>query len=112
MLMSVTERYREIGTMKCLGALNRFIVELFLLESSFQGLVGSSLGAVAGMTAVVMVSLAKYGGIVFSLFPLLVILKYLIFCTSLGIFLSIIGAIYPAYTAAKMVPADAMRATI
>jgi len=49
MLMSVTERYKEIGTMKCLGALDRFIVELFLLESSFQGLIGSFLGAFAGM---------------------------------------------------------------
>jgi cell division protein FtsX len=112
MLMSVTERYREIGTMKCLGALNRFIIELFLLESSFQGLVGSFLGAVAGMTAVVIINFAKYGGIVFSLFPLLALLKYLILCSSLGVFLSVIGAIYPAYIAAKMVPADAMRATI
>ena len=32
MLMSVTERFREIGTMKCLGALDSFIVKLFLLE--------------------------------------------------------------------------------
>ena len=37
MLMSVTERFREIGTMKCLGALNSFIVKLFLIESLFQG---------------------------------------------------------------------------
>ena len=36
MLMSVTERFREIGTMKCLGALDSFIVKLFLLESTFQ----------------------------------------------------------------------------
>ena len=34
MLMSVTERYKEIGTMKCLGALDLFVVELFLLESA------------------------------------------------------------------------------
>ena len=32
MLMSVTERFREIGTMKCLGALDGFVVRLFLLE--------------------------------------------------------------------------------
>src|SRR5262249_18468586 len=32
MLMSVTERFREIGTMKCLGALDSFIVKLFLIE--------------------------------------------------------------------------------
>ncbi|HOT52163.1 MAG TPA: hypothetical protein PLI07_14365, partial [Candidatus Hydrogenedentes bacterium] len=33
MLMSVTERYREIGTMKCLGALDWFVVKLFLIEA-------------------------------------------------------------------------------
>ena len=37
MLMSVTERFREIGTMKCMGALDGFIIKLFLLESSFMG---------------------------------------------------------------------------
>ncbi|HIM09210.1 TPA: FtsX-like permease family protein, partial [Candidatus Poribacteria bacterium] len=45
MLMSVTERFREIGTMKCLGALDGFIVRLFLLESAFQGFVGALIGA-------------------------------------------------------------------
>jgi hypothetical protein len=40
MLMSVTERFREIGTMKCLGALDSFIIKLFLIESLFQGGVG------------------------------------------------------------------------
>ena len=38
-LMSVTERFREIGTMKCLGALDRFIVRLFVLEALMQGLI-------------------------------------------------------------------------
>ncbi len=37
-LMSVTERFREIGTMKCLGALDRFIVRLFVLEALDAGL--------------------------------------------------------------------------
>ena len=41
MLMAVTERFQEIGTMKCLGALDRFVVRLFLLESGFQGLSGA-----------------------------------------------------------------------
>ena len=48
MLMSVTERFREIGTMKCLGALDTFIVKLFLLESTFQGFAGTSAGIVIG----------------------------------------------------------------
>ena len=47
-LMAVTERFREIGTMKCLGALDRFILRLFLLEAGIQGLIGSGAGAIAG----------------------------------------------------------------
>ncbi|MBD3240450.1 MAG: FtsX-like permease family protein, partial [Chitinivibrionales bacterium] len=40
MLMSVTERFREIGTMKCLGALSAFVRFMFLIESGFMGVVG------------------------------------------------------------------------
>lgn len=43
-LMSVTERFREIGTMKCLGALDSFVVRLFFLESAFAGMIGSAVG--------------------------------------------------------------------
>ena len=47
-LMAVTERFREIGTMKCLGALDRFILRLFFLEAGMQGLVGGAAGALVG----------------------------------------------------------------
>ncbi len=40
MLMSVMERFREIGTMKCLGALDSFIMKLFLIESLVLGAAG------------------------------------------------------------------------
>ena len=43
MLMSVTERYKEIGTMKCLGALDNFIVKLFILVSGVLGFSARSL---------------------------------------------------------------------
>src|SRR5207245_11646074 len=49
MLMSVTERFREIGTMKCLGALDGFIIKLFLLESLFHGVIGTIVGIVLGI---------------------------------------------------------------
>src|SRR5215217_6001448 len=58
MLMSVTERFREIGTMKCLGALDSFIVKLFLIESLFQGIVGT----VAGIALGLILSLASMTG--------------------------------------------------
>jgi len=55
MLMSVTERFKEIGTMKCLGALDAFIVKLFLLEACFLGIIASFIGFAIGFTGAVLV---------------------------------------------------------
>ncbi len=51
MLISVQERVKEIGTMKCLGAMNRHIILLFLVEALLQGLVGGLIGYVVGVVA-------------------------------------------------------------
>ena len=109
MLTSVTERYREIGTWKCLGALDRFIIELFLLESTFQGLLGSVGGAVAGFLFTLFINVGKYGTQVIKILPWLEVLKYGGITIIIGLVLSVVGAIYPAYRATQMVPADAMR---
>ncbi len=112
MLMSVTERYKEIGTMKCLGALDRFIIKLFLLESGFMGLFGSIAGALLGGFLIMVVSTINYGIEVITTFPIIGFLYYFVIAVILGTVLAVIGAIYPAYTAARMVPADAMRSEI
>src|SRR5713101_3030252 len=57
MLMSVTERFKEIGTMKCLGAMDGFIVKLFLLEAGFLGVLASVLGWIVGYGAAALVGL-------------------------------------------------------
>src|SRR4051794_35656301 len=61
MLMSVTERFREIGTMKCLGALDGFIVKLFLIESLFQGIVGTVIGVLVGLGLSLIGAATTYG---------------------------------------------------
>lgn len=109
MLMSVTERYREIGTMKCLGALDSFIVRIFLLEAFFQGVTGSLAGIILGVLGVALANSINYGSEVFKVFPIVEILKYSTISFLIGVILSTVGAIYPAYKAAKMVPAEAMR---
>jgi len=109
MLMSVTERSREIGTMKCLGALDKFIVELFLLESLAHGIVGSLAGSLIGILTMTIVYLIQYGGLIIRIFPLGEILKYMLLSILLGTFLAVVGALYPAYVSAKMEPAEAIR---
>ncbi len=109
MLMSVTERYREIGTMKCLGALDSFVVKMFLMESAFQGSVGSITGCLIGLGLGVVAGLVKYGSLTLGVFPVLGVLQYGLMAIVIGVVLSIISAIYPTYVAARMVPADALR---
>jgi len=99
MLMSVTERYKEIGTMKCLGALNKFVVELFILEALFQGALGSVLGCIVGTVSMTCMFLFSHGfGPVFSHYPLLTILLYNLAALIIGIVLSVVGSIYPSIT--------------
>ena len=109
MLMSVTERFREIGTMKCLGALDTFIVKLFLLESTFQGLAGTSAGIVIGFALTLGLALIDYGGYTFTYFPLSGIAESAGYALVVGTLLSLVGAMLPAYRAAKMEPVEAMR---
>ena len=109
MLMSVTERYREIGTMKCLGALDSFIIKLFLLESTFQGVAGTLVGIVVGLVMTMMLALIDYGMFVFQYFPTGGILRSTLAAIVSGTLLSLIGAMLPAYKAAKMEPVEAMR---
>ena len=109
MLMSVTERYREIGTMKCLGALDSFIVKLFLLESTFQGVAGTSAGIIIGFLLTLALALLDYGGFVIDHFPTAGILRSAFYALIAGTVLSLIGAMLPAYRAAKMEPVEAMR---
>jgi ABC-type antimicrobial peptide transport system permease subunit len=109
MLMSVTERYREIGTMKCLGALDSFIIKLFLLESTFQGVAGTLAGIVVGLVMTMTLALLDYGMFVFEYFPTGGILRSALAAIVSGTLLSLIGAMLPAYKAAKMEPVEAMR---
>lgn len=112
MVMSVTERFREIGTMKCLGALDSLIIKLYLIESLFQGLGGTLIGIVFGLGLALLEGFGLYGGETFGLVPWLVAIRIVAMCLLAGVLLSVGGALYPAWAAARMQPVDAMRAEI
>ncbi len=109
MLMSVTERFREIGTMKCLGALDSFIVKLFVLESVFQGSIGTFMGIITGTLLAVVRIWARYGTVTFRFFPWLTILACMAIAQGVGTLLTVVAAVFPARAAARMQPVDALR---
>lgn len=103
MLVTVGERTREIGIMKAVGAKNRHVLILFLLEAGLIGLTGGILGlAIAAAASYTLVPLlmnvpgvlpGEWAGI------------------ALGISLSIgvLSGLYPALRASRMAPVDALR---
>jgi ABC-type antimicrobial peptide transport system permease subunit len=105
MLMSVMERFREIGTMKCLGALDSFILKLFFLESLFLGSAGSFAGVLIG-TLLSLPRLVRSGTGDFPTLPLLGIAAA---SAAIGLLITAAAAVYPAYRAARMDPIAAMR---
>ena len=113
LLMSVSERYREIGTMKCLGASNAFVLKLVLLESGFLGVSG----ALAGMVLGLLFGLAGFGGTygfgtVLGVIDVSEILTGCLFSFAVGWLVAVLAAVYPARVAARMVAADALRTEI
>lgn len=112
MLISVTERFREIGTMKCLGGLDSFIVKLYLFESLCQGIVGTLLGTAIGFALGYGEGLSRFGGEAMRLLPLAAVARILATSFLSGVGLTVLGALYPAWSAARMEPVDAMRSEV
>ncbi len=108
-LMMVTERVKEIGTLKCLGARGLHIVEIFLFEMLLLGAVGGLLGGILGVLATMTLFLAQLGNDLWLVFGWTDALRMigLSFLVSMGV--SLISAILPVALAARVEPAEAMR---
>ena len=109
MLMSVMERFREIGTMKCLGALDSFILKLFFLESLFLGTAGAATGVFIGAMLGIFQLWHWFGGAAWSQMPWGTVWAIAGASVAIGLALTAAAALYPAFRAARMEPIAAMR---
>ena len=117
MLMSVSERYREIGTMKCLGAMDKFVLKIFMIEAAAMGVIASLLGSLVGCGLMLLVKwavgvsktdaeqgLTWHGSLSLGAFGLDIVI-----CTLVGTFLTMLAAYFPARYASEIPPAGALR---
>lgn len=108
-LIAIYERFREIGTMKCLGALDQHIIKLFFIEAFILGLIGGLIGSILGLAAAVASSYTQIGIEVIKNIPLLLTIQRLGLITSLSVILSTISIIYPTLKAVKLNPVEALK---
>jgi putative ABC transport system permease protein len=109
MLMSVLERFKEIATMKCLGARNETIGFLFIFESLAMGLLGGALGIAGAVLFAVLPGLWIHGDRLLRAFPFGGLAEVAGLGLAAGLILSGVAAIYPAMVASRMAPLEAMR---
>ncbi len=103
MLVSVTERTREIGIRKAIGAKRKDILLQFLLEALLLSLAGGVVGIVGGWLVAVGVSMLDMGGVQLhaAVTPDIVILA-----VSVSLFIGVASGLYPAMRAARLNPID------
>jgi putative ABC transport system permease protein len=102
MLVSVTERTKEIGIMKAVGAQNRDVLQLFLLEAVLLGVSGAVLGIPVGIAGASLA--AQYIGL-----DLVLPYDWFAVAVLVGVLVGVVAGIYPAWSAAKTDPIDALR---
>ena len=108
MLIAVYERYNEIGTMKCIGALDKHILMLFVVEAVIQGFFGGVIGFGFGVVAALISTSFTTGlGIILKV-PLSNLTLFSGEIILLSLVLSVVATLYPAWRASRLNPVEAL----
>lgn len=102
MLVSVTERTREIGLRKAIGAKRTSVLAQFLLESIVMCLVGGVVGIILGSTGVVFVAQALK-------VPPIINTQAIVMAFGFSALVGLFFGLYPAMRASRLTPIEALR---
>jgi len=102
MFVSVKERTAQIGIQKSLGARNAFILQQFLFEAIFLSMLGGFVGLLIIYILAFLVT--KFGGM-----ELVLSLKNIIIGMSVSALIGLVSGLFPAWSASRLNPVDAMR---
>lgn len=110
MLMAVTERFTEIATMKCLGAMDGFVMMMFVFEAAIQGVVGGVIGVLVGILLALFRGALEFGFLMGEAGGAIGnIIIAAVGSLGVGIALATVAAILPSWAAARLAPMEAMR---
>lgn len=102
MLVSVTERTKEIGLLKAIGAKRKDILTQFLIESAVMTTIGGFVGILLGLGGTFLISVAV--GI-----PFVISVPWILLAVGISTLVGLVFGIYPARKAADLLPIDALR---
>jgi putative ABC transport system permease protein len=107
MMMSVTERVKEIGIMRSIGAQRREVMSMFLYEAVILGVAGSIIGGALSMLGGYAISSMMLQTTKYLFVPSTLV--HIVYGMTFGIIICLICGIYPAWRAANLNPIDALR---
>ncbi|MDH7491220.1 MAG: ABC transporter permease [Methanolinea sp.] len=107
MMMSVTERIREIGVLRSIGTLRKEVMSMFLFEALILGIIGSLIGGVLSIIGGYAVSLLMLRTSEYLFVPSSMV--YVLYGVAFGIGTSLLSGLYPAWKASNLNPIEALR---
>jgi len=108
MYTSTLERTKEIGIMKAIGATNRVVLTIFVIESAILGLIGGAIGTLLGIALAKLVELVGSAALGPGLLQANISIGLIAGALLFSLVVGVVSGLVPAWQASKMEPVEAL----